>query len=182
MIYTSMEMEEKAVLEIASLMCAAARTAPKATGRDTIFTMVLAGEEKEALAMKMEEIGETYFSDHGQAWYLRNANNLRAAQAVVLIGARRSFRGLSHCGYCGFSDCKGCKEAGGLCAFTSMDLGIAVGSAACKAMDLRADNRIMMSIGKAAEEMKYLDEDILWQGIPLSIKGKNVFFDRAKEH
>ena len=44
MIYTSMEMEEKAVLEIASLMYAAARTAPKATGRDTIFTMVLTGE------------------------------------------------------------------------------------------------------------------------------------------
>ena len=63
MIYTSMEMAEKAVLEIASLMCAAARTAPKATGRDTIFTMVLTGEEKEALAMKMEEIGETYFSE-----------------------------------------------------------------------------------------------------------------------
>ena len=28
------------------------------------------------------------------------------------------------------------------------------------------DNQVMMSIGKAAEEMQYAKEDIFWHGIP----------------
>ena len=40
------------------------------------------------------------------------------------------------------------------------------------------DNRIMYTIGKAAEEMGYTEEKVLWHGIPLSISGKSIFFDR----
>ena len=46
MIYQSNELEEKAVLQIAANMCAAARTAPKAHGKDLIHTLVLTNEEK----------------------------------------------------------------------------------------------------------------------------------------
>lgn len=182
MLYGSKEMEERALLEVAAEMCAAARTAPKATGKDTIYTMVLTGEEKDRLAQKMDEIGERDFSDKGVSWYKRDAMNLRNAQAVVLIGAKRAVRGVRNCGYCGFGDCAGCKKAGGVCAFVTLDLGIALSSAMCTAADARVDNRVMMSIGKAAEEMKYIEEDIFWHGIPLSITGKNVFFDSGKEH
>ena len=59
-----------------------------------------------------------------------------------------------------------------------MDLGIALGSAVATAADLRVDCRILFSAGKAAEEMGYADGDVLWQGIPISIRGKNPFFDR----
>lgn len=38
-------------------MCAAARTAPKAHGKDTMHTLILTGDEKEQLAKKMEEFG-----------------------------------------------------------------------------------------------------------------------------
>lgn len=182
MLYGSNEMEGKALLQVAAEMCAAARTAPKATGKDTIYTMVLTGKEKELLAQKMDEIGEREFADQGVSWYKRDAKNLRIAQAVVLIGAKREVRGVSNCGYCGFGNCAGCKKAGGMCTFVSLDLGIALPSAMCAAADARVDNRVMMSIGKAAEEMKYSEEDIFWHGIPLSITGKNVFFDRGKEH
>lgn len=175
-------MEETALLQVAAEMCAAARTAPKATGRDTIYTLVLTGEEKDQLAQKMDEIGERDFSDKGFSWYKRDAVNLRNAQAVALIGAKRATRGVGNCGYCGFGNCVGCKKAGGTCAFVTLDLGIALSSAMCTAANARVDNRVMMSIGKAAEEMKYLEEDIFWLGIPLSITGKNVFFDRGKEH
>ena len=58
MIYTGDEMEKKAVLETASRMCAAARTAPKTRHIDGIHTLVVTGEEKDALADKMEEIGK----------------------------------------------------------------------------------------------------------------------------
>lgn len=182
MLFGSKEMEENALLQVAAQMCAAARTAPKATGRDTIDTMVLTGEEKEWLAQKMDEIGERDFADGGISWYKRDAGNIRKAQAVVLIGAKRTVRGVSNCGYCGFGNCGGCIKAGGTCAFVTLDLGIALSSAMCVAADARVDNRVMMSIGKAAEEMNYVAEDIFWHGIPLSITGKNVFFDRGKEH
>lgn len=66
MIYTGDEMEKKAVLETAARMCAAARTAPKTRHIDGIHTLVVTGEEKDALADKMEEIGKKYFGDSWQ--------------------------------------------------------------------------------------------------------------------
>lgn len=54
MLYQSEYMEEQAILQTAARMCAAARTAPKAYGKDTLHTIVLTGEEKEKLAQKMD--------------------------------------------------------------------------------------------------------------------------------
>ena len=50
------EAEENAVLHIAELMCSAARTAPKTRGIDKTVTLILTGEDKDAVADKMEEI------------------------------------------------------------------------------------------------------------------------------
>ena len=61
MIYTSSEMEQSAVLQAAALMCAAARTAPKAKGMDNIVTLVLTGEDIVKLSDKMKEIGQREF-------------------------------------------------------------------------------------------------------------------------
>ena len=57
MVYNSAEMEQRAALEAASLMCAAARTAPKAKGLDNIVTLVLTGEDIVKLSDKIKEIG-----------------------------------------------------------------------------------------------------------------------------
>jgi len=176
MLYHGKEMEQKAVLEAASLLCAAARTAPKARGVDNIVTLALTGEDLCLLADKMEEIANR---DPANIFFARDAGNVRASQAVVLIGAKRSFCGLSHCSLCGFENCAACKAAGANCAFTTLNMGIALGSAAAMAADLRMDNRIMFTIGKAAGEMGYTeDEDVIWHGIPLCVSGKSVFFDR----
>lgn len=43
------------------------------------------------------------------------------------------------------------------------------------------DCRIMYSIGKTAAEMNF-DPGVVWLGIPLSISGKNIFFDRGIFH
>ena len=40
------------------------------------------------------------------------------------------------------------------------------------------DNRTMWSVGKAEAELKPGGEDVFWLGIPISISGKNIFFDR----
>ena len=54
--YDSKKLEEKAVLDTAARMCAAARTSPKTRGIDFIRTCVLTGEEKEALAQEMDRL------------------------------------------------------------------------------------------------------------------------------
>ena len=181
MLYSSEEMENQAVMDTAAHMCAAARTAPKAHGKDTIYTLVLSGEEKENLAQKMEEIGTRLMGDKMGTWYGRDAANVRKAQVVVLIGAERKCRGVPNCGFCGFGDCSGCRTAGAGCAFSYIDLGIAVSSAVSAASQDKIDNRIMFSIGKAAGEMNYGPE-CFWLGIPISISGKSIFFDRGIFH
>ncbi|MDD3520377.1 MAG: DUF2148 domain-containing protein [Actinomycetota bacterium] len=176
MMYSGKQMEEKAVIDIASLMCAAARTAPKAKGIDNIITLVLSGDEKDALAKKMEEI--SIREDEGTASFPRDAKNIYSAQAVVLIGVKISYLGLKFCDYCGFENCEECKETGGRCAFSFIDLGIAIGSAVSVAASNRLDSRIMYSAGKAAMEMQYSGEQAVWIGIPISLSGKSIFFDR----
>lgn len=182
MIYQSKQMEEQAALQTAARMCAAARTAPKAHGKDTIRTLVLTGDEKAALADKMDAVGLRDFGDSAGNWFGRDANNVRRAQAVVLVGAQRAYRGVRNCSFCGFTDCAACRAAGGDCALAQVDLGIAVSSAAAAAAAECVDCRIMFSIGKTAMELPYAEEPMLWLGIPLSISGKNIFFDRNIFH
>jgi uncharacterized ferredoxin-like protein len=177
MMYSSEQMEEKAIINIAGSMCAAARTAPKARGNDSIITLVLTGTEKDALAEKMDEINMREF-EGASTIFPRDAKNLRTAQAVVLIGVKRVYAGLKFCSFCGFGDCDKCKAAGGRCAYNMIDLGIALGSAVSIAADSRVDNRIMYSAGKAAAEMNYSDESVLWHAMPINLSGKNIFFDR----
>ena len=62
MLYNSQQMEEQAILQVAAQMCAAARTAPKATGKDVICTLVLTGAEKDALADHMDAMGAGLFN------------------------------------------------------------------------------------------------------------------------
>jgi uncharacterized ferredoxin-like protein len=177
MIYTDKHMEEEALLGTAARMCAAARTAPKARGLDQVLTLVLTGSDKDALADQMDLAAVREFGDKPNS-IARDAANLRASQAVVLIGVRKAFAGLKFCSFCGFANCAACEKAGGRCAFNTIDLGIAIGSAVSVAADERVDNRIMYSIGKVAAEMGYSEPDVIWHGIPLSIRGKNIFFDR----
>ena len=179
--HESGEMEMQAVMQTAARMCAAARTAPKGHGRDTLHTLVLTGEDKEALARKMEEVGLREMGDEMPTWYGRDAACVRKAQAVVLIGAEKKLRGVPHCGYCGHENCAGCQAAGRNCGWAYVDLGVAVTSAVTIAAADRIDNRIMYSIGKAAVEMDF-SSDVLWLGIPLSVSGKNIFFDRGIFH
>lgn len=178
MIYNSTEMEKEALFNTAARMCAAARTAPKAKGQDSIITYVLTKTDKQRLADTMEETGIRLFGEEKAAWYKRDADNVRDSQAVVLIGTKKDYRHIPHCGLCGFLDCDICQEADGVCAHLLVDLGIAVSSAVNVASLDNIDNRIMWSIGKAAAEMEDFKDGFCWLGIPLSIAGKNIFFDR----
>ncbi|MGI6038018.1 MAG: DUF2148 domain-containing protein, partial [Limnochordia bacterium] len=109
----------------------------------------------------------------------RDAENIAQVQAIVLLGTKAAPMGLKVCSFCGFASCEEMKAKGGLCAYNSGDLGIAVGSAVSVAADCRVDNRIMYTIGLAAVRLGILGDDVpVALGIPLWVGGKNVFFDR----
>ena len=173
--YSSEKWEREQILQVAGKMCVAARTAPKAKGFDGIETVFLTGEDRYALADEVERIGK----ETEMAFFLRDAENIRNAGGVVLIGAKTMARGIAHCGLCGFKDCKSMAEGGGRCTIAVTDLGIAVGSAAAVAADERVDNRVFYTAGVAAVKMGLFSDKVnVAYGIPLSIAGKNIFFDR----
>ncbi|MDD3088968.1 MAG: DUF2148 domain-containing protein [Candidatus Omnitrophica bacterium] len=163
-----------ALKDVAEFMCLAARTAPKTRGRDNLIIALLEPEDKEKVIAKMLEIARR----DGRKSFERDAGNLKDAEQIVMIASRKNAIGLD-CGFCGHPTCSSLEASGGVCAYNSMDLGIALGSASALAADFRADNRLMFSIGKAAIELGLLGSDaFLAIGVPLSGTGKNPFFDR----
>ena len=177
MIVDSKKAEEQVVLNLAYGVCAAMRTAPKTRGVDHLETAILTGEDKKKLSDEMRRIGKS-FGEAGNS-FVRDAGNVDASEAVVLVGAKYETRGLDgRCCMCGFKGCATCSDAGATCIFTPLDLGIALGSAGALVSDNRVDSRIMFSIGKAAASLGLLGEYKLIMGIPLSVSGKSPFFDR----
>lgn len=176
MLYTSKEAEQAAILQVANEMCAAIRTAPKTKGQDFLDCCIVTGKEQEDLANKMEELSKQF--DAG--FLMRDAGNIRASSAVVIVGIKNVRRGLNAlCGYCGFDDCAACANAGAECVYGPIDLGIAVGSATAVAAAAHIDNRVMFSAGRAAKELGFLGSDYgCMLAIPLSVSGKSPYFDR----
>ena len=176
MLQLDTELEAQGLAEVARQICLAARTAPKGRGKDLLTTAVVTGEEKNQITACMRAIGKRC----ELPFFLRDADNVDAVELLVLIGTRKEPLGLPHCGFCGFVDCTSMLEAGGCCSFNVGDLGIALGSAVSRAADMRVDNRIMYSVGKAVLELGLLDKSIkLVYGVPLSATAKNPFFDRG---
>jgi len=172
---TSTELESQAVLHVAALMAAAARTAPKTRGIDHIHVRVLDdAPARERLVSAMREIG----LKENRPGLARDAGNIEQAPAIVMLGVEAHVAGLD-CGFCGQPTCRALEEAGGICAFNSIDLGIAACAAAAIASDHRIDNRVMYSIGRAALDLGWFGPKVRQAlGLPLSVTGKNPFFDR----
>lgn len=177
--------EQDAVLQAAKLMLVAARTAPKTAGIDDILAMIAYGKEKDTIADRMDEIGEKRKIER----FKRDAKNVRDSEAVILIGVRGSKSIGLDCGACGHRSCEEFEDAakkfgedfsGPTCLFKALDLGIALGSAAKTAGLLSIDNRVMYRIGTAALKLGLLAEATVMMGIPVSAKGKSIYFDRAK--
>jgi uncharacterized ferredoxin-like protein len=177
MIINEREIKESQVLKVGKLMLIAARTAPKGKGMDNLEAILISGKDLQALADFME----AGVQRHGRLFFIRDAANIRLAQAVVVLGAKMTTMGLS-CGYCGYPTCEAKDEAGEQfpCVFPVNDLGIAIGSACATAADHRVDTRVMFSAGVAALELGWLGPDVkVAFAIPISATSKNPFFDRV---
>jgi len=175
MIIDSREMEKKAIMEVAALMCLASRTAPKGRGTDNLVCRVISGEDIDRLAAEMKRYGD----EHELPFFVRDSGNMSRTQVVVLIGTRLSRLGLQYCNFCGHDGCQQAEQAGARCAFNAGDLGIAIGSAVSIAANHRADCRVMYTAGRAALNLGLLGEEVkIAYGIPLSAGSKNPYFDR----
>lgn len=167
--------ENLAIEQVANLMTAAARTAPKTRGIDNIYILILTDKDMQKLIPKMLEISRR----DNRPSFDRDAKTLQDnVKTCVIIGVKSNPAGLN-CGFCGVKTCEELKAKGGICAYNSMDLGIALSSAAGIASRFYIDNRLMYSVGKAALELGLFEKEIKQAiGIPLSATGKNIFFDR----
>jgi len=169
------ELEKDAVSYVAHLMAAAARTAPKTRGIDNIEVVAIDDNlTMKRLIATMKDIAKK----ENRLSLERDANSIASSPAVLVIGVKSNPAGLN-CGYCGYKTCEELRKTKGVCAYNSIDLGIAASSAVSIASQFHIDNRIMYSIGRASLDLKLFGKDVTQAlGIPLSATGKNPFFDR----
>lgn len=175
MIQNERESRKEHLLHIARQMMTAARTAPKGKGMDIIEIAMVTDDDIKRLSEEMLIVAE----EKGLKFFLRDANNILQAEALILIGTKQQTHGLN-CAHCGFETCAEKPEIIP-CAINSVDIGIAVGSACATASDLRVDTRVMFSAGFAAQRLGYLGDCKCIMAIPISASSKNPFFDRKIE-
>ncbi len=98
MVINERDIRNETVRAAAQAVMAAARTAPKAKGRDMVEVAVVTEEDIERLAETMVLMS----GESGMKFLLRDADNIRQAQAVIVVGISdpHAVCGLN-CGYCG---------------------------------------------------------------------------------
>ncbi|MDO9512196.1 MAG: DUF2148 domain-containing protein [Bacteroidales bacterium] len=175
MIYEK-QLREQTVEYVAALMLSAIRTAPKGRGRDTLDAAMASPSDVEKIVNRMKEMAAEY----DMAFLERDASNLLKSDALVLVATRIESLGLKQCGFCGMQNCQQKNMSPEVpCAFNTIDLGIALGSAVSVATAHHIDNRIMFSVGLAVKELGLFGEDAkVILGIPLSVSAKSPYFDR----
>jgi uncharacterized ferredoxin-like protein len=171
---------------VVNLMSVAARTAPKAGGKDFLEIIVIA---KHHDLQKIAEVMKAYApQSSNESFWLRDAANIENADALLLIGLRESKAAGYDCGACGHPTCSEytkCRQltdkamgySGPHCVMRMMDIGVALASAAKTASMLNLDNRVQQRVGAAARALGLINAEVA-MGIPVSISGKNIFFDR----
>ena len=166
---------------VAQLMAVSAITAPKSQGVNYVQVKIIGGEDLNKIGEAMKAYGQK----SGKGHFDRDGENIANSDALVLIGLKNAAPGSLDCGACGFTRCQDLiqKEPvevefrGPICAYRLIDMGIALGSAVKTASLHNVDSRIMYRVGVAVRDLGLVDWDLVL-GIPLSVSGKNPFFDR----
>lgn len=177
----------KQVAELAAqFMAASARTAPKAGGKDFLeIVVVTKDEDLKKIAAAMKEYAP---KSTNEAFWIRDASNIENSQALLLIGLSKPVTAGYDCGACGHPTCaefnrhrvmkeKEMGYTGPHCVVRMMDIGVALSSAAKTASLHNVDNRVQQRVGAAARALGFIKAEVA-MGIPVSIGGKSIYFDR----
>ena len=171
---------------VVNLMAASARTAPKAGGKDFLEIVVVTNEDDlKKIADTMKEYAP---KSTNEAFWLRDASNIENSQALLLVGLTKPVTAGYDCGGCGHQTCEEFSKnrqiqekkmgyTGPHCVMRMMDIGVALSSAVKTASMLNVDNRVQQRVGAAARELGYIKAEVA-MGTPVSISGKNIYFDR----
>lgn len=171
---------------VINLMAASARTAPKAGGKDFLEVTVITDVDKLG---KIADAMKKYAPEStNEAFWLRDASNIENSDALLLIGLTKPVTAGYDCGGCGYPSCadfaknrkiqeKEMGYTGPHCIMRMMDIGVALSSAAKTAGILNIDNRVQQRVGAAARALGYIKSEVV-MGIPVSITGKSIYFDR----
>ncbi len=100
MIQNEREIRHELVLQAARRMMTAARTAPKGKGIDIIEIAMVTDGDILRLSDEMIRIA----AETGFKFLLRDAENIKSADAVLIIGTSQKVQGLN-CAHCGFDTC-----------------------------------------------------------------------------
>ncbi|MEM3928155.1 MAG: DUF2148 domain-containing protein [Archaeoglobaceae archaeon] len=182
MVLNERDFADEAVKICAFLMAESARTAPKSKGIDDLEIIYISKERIEEIARKMEE-----FASEDKD-FIRDANSLRKAKGILVLGIKGGKSLGVNCGACGFSSCADFEKAerkekkfmGPNCVFKLIDLGIALGSAVKMSAILGVDTRIMYRVAIAVKALGIMKSDVMF-AIPVASEGKNPFFDRLTQ-
>lgn len=171
---------------VVNLMAASARTAPKAGGKDFLEIVVVTDEDDlKKIADTMKEYAP---KSTNEAFWLRDASNIENSQALLLVGLTKPVTAGYDCGGCGHPTCEEFSKnrqiqekkmgyTGPHCVMRMMDIGVALSSAVKTASMLNIDNRVQQRVGAAARELGYIKAEVA-MGTPISVSGKNIYFDR----
>ncbi|WP_243438943.1 ferredoxin domain-containing protein [Fundidesulfovibrio soli] len=174
-------------IQVANLMAASARTAPKAGGKDFLEIAVISQEaDLQRIAQAMRDYAP---KSSNEAYWLRDADNIAKCQALVLVGLSGSPTAGYDCGACGHATCKDFAQtrttsetpmgySGPHCVMRMMDIGCALASAAKTASLLNLDNRVQQRVGAAARALGFIEASVV-MGIPVGFHGKSIYFDRS---
>ena len=171
---------------VINLMAASARTAPKAGGKDFLeIVVIIKDEDLKKIADTMKEYAP---KSTNEAYWLRDASNIENSQALLLVGLSKPVTAGYDCGACGYSTCgefaknrqlnaKEMGYSGPHCVMRMIDIGVALSSAAKTASLLNVDNRVQQRVGAAAKAIGLIKGEVVL-GIPVSITGKSIYYDR----
>ncbi len=185
-----------AVRQVATLMAAAAITAPKSGGQlflagkaDFMETVLVDdGDTRGRLAEWMRARGK----ERREAIWFRDAEVAEAVDAILFVGLAPNWYPPNYdCGACGFATCAEFLNAtrplreesaelefiGPTCNLRDIDLGIAVGSAARTAALHSIDCRTQTRVAVAARKLGIITAHI-GVALSLSVTHKAIGFDR----
>ena len=185
-----------AARQVATLMAAAAITAPKSGGQlmlagkpPFLETVILVDpEHRHQLAAWLRARG----TERLEPIWFRDADVAEAVHAILFIGLAANWYPPNYdCGACGYATCAEFLHAtkdmrrdsdeleftGPSCNLRDIDLGIAVGSAARTAALHAIDCRCQTRVAVAARKLGYITADVA-VALSLSVTQKAIGFDR----